>query len=504
MRVGQHLLRRLAQRGRRRPRIPAHRPGEGAPSRRVPGRLGQQRDLVGPQPAPQRLDRDDQALRDRDGTGQRLQHLADRLKHPVPRGDLVKQPVPLHRACRVPGVERDQVKLVAMWRAVVRAEDRDDPAEPARAHNRDGPGTDDARGRRQAAVTRSRRGGPDVCFGHRLLERRGQPDRAARRAERERRPVGELSGGQAERGGADQPLIGHQVDAQPLGAKGSAERGQDQRQAGGRIGRHQPVGQPVQAAELAARRGVHLLAGQQRDHVVGVGGARIQVARDPALPQHHDPVGEPEHLLDVVTGEQNSGALLAQAHDQRFDLRRLLDAQGCRGLVQGQQQRPLPHRAGERHELALPTGQGAHAARGVGERDAQVLEHLRRGGVEPALREHQPPRLVAEQHVGRDVQVFAERQVLPDHGDALLRRGHRVGRHLAARQVDLATGRADVPGDAAHQRGLASAVLARQGDQLTGLDGQVHPAERAHRPEAGLEPGHGQQRGRRRAVGQRE
>ena len=92
----------------------------------------------------------------------------------------------------------------------------------------------------------------------------------------------------------------------------------------------QPVGEPVQPAELAARRGVHLLSGQQRDHVVGVGAARVEVAHDPPLPHYHDPVGQPEHLLDVVTGKQDRRALLAQAHDQRFDLGRFPDARGTR------------------------------------------------------------------------------------------------------------------------------------------------------------------------------
>ena len=70
-----------------------------------------------------------------------------------------------------------------------------------------------------------------------------------------------------------------------------------------------------------------VLAGEQRDHVVRVRVGRAQVGDHPALAQHHDAVGEPEHLVDVVAGEQDRGALLAQAHDQLFDLGRFLDAQ---------------------------------------------------------------------------------------------------------------------------------------------------------------------------------
>ena len=52
-------------------------------------------------------------------------------------------------------------------------------------------------------------------------------------------------------------------------------------------------------------------------------------------------------------------------------------------------------------------------------------------------------------------------------------------------------------GDAPHQRRLARAVLAGQGDKLARLHGEVDVVESAHRPEAGVEPRHCQQRGRR-------
>ena len=47
----------------------------------------------------------------------------------------------------------------------------------------------------------------------------------------------------------------------------------------------------------------------------------------------------------------------------------------------------------------------------------------------------------------------------------------------------------DVPGDAADQGALARAVLARQGDQLTGPDGQVHAVQGGQRPEPRPQPG---------------
>ena len=50
----------------------------------------------------------------RDGAGQRLQHLPDRLQHPVAGGDLVQQPVPLDRARGIARVHRHQVEFVPL------------------------------------------------------------------------------------------------------------------------------------------------------------------------------------------------------------------------------------------------------------------------------------------------------------------------------------------------------------------------------------------------------
>src|SRR5215470_8922151 len=208
-------------------------------------------------------------------------------------------------------------------------------------------------------------------------------------------------------------------------------------------------------------------------------------------------MGQPEHLLDVVTGKQDRRALFPQAQDKRLDLGCLFHPERRRGLVQHKQARPLPHRAGDGDKLALAAGKGPDAAGGVPQRDPQALQHLCRGRVEPAFREHEAPWLLPQQDVGRHVQVVAQRQVLPDHADSPAGRGARVGGHLPARKEDLTAGRGDVAGDAPHQRRLARAVLAGQGDKLARLHGKVDAVESAHRPEAGVEPGHCQQRGRR-------
>ena len=209
-----------------------------------------------------------------------------------------------------------------------------------------------------------------------------------------------------------------------------------------RVGAHQPVGQPVQPGELAAGGGVDLLAGQQRDHVVGMRVGRAQVGHDPALAQHHDAVGEPEHLVDVVAGEQDRGALLAQAHDQLFDLGRFLDARATAvGSSRASSRGLRPMARATATSCRWPPDSDADAARGVLQRDAQVCEQRRGRRVEAGLRQHEPLRFLAEHDVGRDVQVVAQRQVLPDHGDALLRRAARIRRHPLAAEVDLAARR---------------------------------------------------------------
>ena len=124
----------------------------------------------------------------------------------------------------------------------------------------------------------------------------------------------------------------------------------------------------------------------------------------------------------------------------------------------------------------------------------QALEQFRGGGVEAGVGQHQPLGLLAEHDVGRDVQVVAQRQVLPDHGDPVPGRASRVGRHRPAREVDLAGGGRDVAGDAADQGGLARAVLARQRDQLAAAHAQVDVVQRPQVTVAAAEAGHGQER----------
>ena len=101
------------------------------------------------------------------------------------------------------------------------------------------------------------------------------------------------------------------MDADLLSPERRAERGQDQPQAGGRLGRDQAIGQPVQPSQLSPRRGVDLLAREQRGDIVGMGCARVELGHHPAVPQDHDPAGQAEHLLDIAADQQNRRAAVA-------------------------------------------------------------------------------------------------------------------------------------------------------------------------------------------------
>ena len=111
--------------------------------------------------------------------------------------------------------------------------------------------------------------------------------------------------------------------------------------------------------------------------------------------------------------------------------------------------------------------------------------------------------LAAEHHVGGDIKVVAQRQVLPDHRDALALGALRVRRDRPAVQRDHARGRGDVPGDAADQGALARAVLAGQRDELARPHGEIHPVQGGQRAEPDPEPGHRELHGRPRPRGPR-
>ena len=334
-----------------------------------------QHHLIRPEAAPEGLQRDAQRRLDRHRPGQGLQHLPDRFEQPVPHRQLVQQPVPLDRAGGVPGVERGEVQVVAARLARHRAEHGDHAEQPARPEHGHRPGAGDLG--RPGQVPEDLPGaavGPQVVLDDRHLPLGGQPDRPARRPDRQPRPGVEQRVGHPEGRRAHQLAVLEQVDGQALAAEGGAERGQDQRERRRRVGGDEPPGEPVQPGELEARRGVDRLAGNQRHHVVRVHLARQQLRDHPAVPQHHDPVRQPEHQLRVVRRQQDRGAPRAQPGDQPLDERGLPHRERGGRLVEQQDPGVVRHRPRDRHHLPLRAGQHPDRPRGVPQRDAEPVK----------------------------------------------------------------------------------------------------------------------------------
>ena len=119
-------------------------------------RLDPQRDLGRLQATVQRLDRLERPLDDRDRPGQRLQHLPDRLEHPVPGRHFLEQPVALDSAGGVARVERYEVDLVPVGAPRLRRNTVITPISPW-AHHRHRPRAGHARrpGRERKRPTRA-------------------------------------------------------------------------------------------------------------------------------------------------------------------------------------------------------------------------------------------------------------------------------------------------------------------------------------------------------------
>jgi hypothetical protein len=95
-----------------------------------------------------------------------------------------------------------------------------------------------------------------------------------------------------------------------------------------------------------------------------------------AMPQDADPVGQPKHLVERVTDEQDSPARVAQPpdEDELLDALRLGYAHRCGRLIhQHQPLRPVS-RPGDRDPLALATRQLADRLPRVVDVDVELLQ----------------------------------------------------------------------------------------------------------------------------------
>ena len=214
-----------------------------------------------------------------------------------------------------------------------------------------------------------------------------------------------------------------QVDAQPLAAERGAQRRQDQRQAGRRIRRDQAVGQPVQPGELAARRGVDLLARHQGHDVVGVGLVRDSTSAT-IRPWRSTTIRSASRNIWSMSW-QASRIVVPRSRRRAISCSTWADSMTPSEAVGSSSSSSRGLRAIARATATnwrWPPGQRPYGPGRVRERDLVAPQHRRGGGVEADVGQQAPAPLPAEQQVRGDVQVVAQRQVLPDHRDPLARR----------------------------------------------------------------------------------
>ena len=197
-------------------------------------------------------------------------------------------------------------------------------------------------------------------------------------------------------------------------------------------------------------------------------------ADHPPVPEHHDAVGQPEHLVDVVGDQQDVGPLQRAGWGEPLDLGGLGDAEGRGGLVQDEQLRLLAHRPRDRQSWRCPPDSDADArvvsSSGIPRARSMPAAAAR---VEPRVGEQEPRR-------SRPSRMFAAMSRLSQSArscqtTATPRRSdrRRVGGTGCWSSEDLPGGRCQVTGNAAHERGLARPVLTGQRHELARPEAQV-------------------------------
>ena len=199
-------------------------------------------------------------------------------------------------------------------------------------------------------------------------------------------------------------------------------------------------------------------------------------------PQHVDAVGDGLDVGHVVADEHHAEAAAAQALDEVEHLGGLRDAERGGRLVEHDHLGVAHEAAGDGDGLPLPAGER-------GDRDAdrrdlggELTQQLPRALLHLDLVERAGRGvLLAEVQVGDDVEVVAQREVLEDRGDAELLRllGAVDGDAFAVEDHLTLVGRVDAGHDLDERR-LAGAVVADQGDDLTGVHVDRDILERLH------------------------
>ena len=192
--------------------------------------------------------------------------------------------------------------------------------------------------------------------------------------------------------------------------------------------------------------------------------------------QDRDPVGDLEHLVELVGDEDHGQALANERAQDLEELARLLHSQDCRRLVEDQHLGHAVERLQDLDPLLLADADVLHLRRGV-DRElvrARELGHPLLGRL--AVEEHPfARRLVGEDDVPGDRHHRDQHEVLVHHPDSA------PDRVLRGRERDRLALEPDLPlvglGQAVedvHQRRLARAVLAEDRVNLASSEVEVH------------------------------
>ena len=188
-----------------------------------------------------------------------------------------------------------------------------------------------------------------------------------------------------------------------------------------------------------------------------------------ASPENGHPVGDLEHLVQLVADEDDGHALAGERAQDPEELQRLLRGEHCRRLVENQDLGAAVESLQDLDPLLLADADVLHAGVRVDgelERLGDPLDALLRGGlVEQDLL---AGRLDPEHDVLRDRHHRDEHEVLVDHADSQVDRiARRPHRNRLPLDPELALVRLVETVEDVHQRRLARAVLAEQGVHLT-------------------------------------
>ena len=307
--------------------------------------------------------------------------------------------------------------------------------------------------------------------------------------QRARRRAGGVGAGQRHRaaGGMAQPddrlhqlvlaVAGHAGDAEDLpGADLEGDVAHDVVTAVVADGEVGDAEHRLRRMALAAVDGeLHVATDHQLGQVVLVGLARDAAADHLAAADDGDPVGDLQHLVQLVADEDDRVALCLQLAQDAEDLLRLLRRQHRRWLVQHQHPRVAVQGLQDLDPLLPADRQGADRLVRV-DLPAEPVAELPDAVLGCRAVQEYPPRhrLLAEQDVLGHRQHRHQHEVLVDHADAAPDGVVRAGDLdcLAVEQDLAGIGHGQAVEDV-HEGALAGAVLAEQGVDLPLADLEV-------------------------------